>query len=112
MILKRKEIICVSVISMPPKEDMMDLINKPEKVKKLVSKIRFGEQWLCDYHEHAEQTEYKKSKRFCNHSLLLEFEKIVTTAKVDLVSVEGNSSYHNYLNKIIEEKYHDKNIQR
>jgi len=96
MILKRKEIICVSVISMPPKEDMMDLINKPEKVKKLVSKIRFGEQWLCDYYFHIEQ------KRFCNHSLLLEFEEIITTAKVDLVGVEGNSSYHNHLNKIIE----------
>jgi len=105
MILKRKEIICVSVISMPPKEDMMDLINKPKKVKELVSKIRFGEQWLCDYYFHIEQKEYRKSKRFCNHSLLLEFEGIVTTAKVDLVGVEGNSSYHNYLNKIIEQEY-------
>ena len=114
MLLKRGEIISVSVISMPLNTDLMDLIKQPTRVKNLVNKIRFAEQWLCDFYEYQERAFDKKLKSMVDfkvwwanprlynrHDLLKDFEETVRVAKVDLCPVCGESVFHNFLNSDI-----------
>ena len=112
MLLKRKEIISVSVISMPKNTDLMDLIRTPKKIKNLVSKIRFAEQWLCDFYEYQERAFDKKNKsmkvfidwwtnsqKHNKYNLLREFELTVGAINIELSPVVGGSTFHAFLNK-------------
>jgi DNA primase len=114
MLLKRREILGVSVISMPLNTDLMDLIKQPIRVKNLVNKIRFAEQWLCDFYEYQERAFDKKlksmvdfktwwanSSMYSRHDLMKEFEETAKNIKNDLCPVNGKSIFHNYLNNHI-----------